>query len=111
MMNYSENTYVVKGGAGRILRNFLKMSFELLTFIKLAVLHMRCFQQESIYIHKTRLLFDACIVYSYNKTSNAFFWQKSCFGTLQLMCIAGYCLNLSFNGIMRQSEDRGFESY
>ncbi len=48
------------------LYNLKKKSFQLLTFpgreiIQLAV-HMTCFQNESIYIHKMHLLPDACIV-------------------------------------------------
>ena len=48
---------------------FFLMNFELLTFpcremVKLSIhVYMTCFQNESIYIQKTHILCDACIVY------------------------------------------------
>ena len=55
--------------AGRDSWEFVLMNFELLAFpcrelIELSIhIIMTCFQNEPIYIQKTHLLYDVCIVY------------------------------------------------
>ena len=55
---------IISGGGG----TFFLMNFELLTFLCLQIndqtyhTYTTCFQNESIYIRKTHVLCDACIV-------------------------------------------------